>query len=116
MDLGKLRAEYLARLEASLRKAVAVLSALPGVRGILLFGSYARGQRDLFTDLDLIVIMESDEDFLSRTARVYEYLDFPVDADVLVYTPEEFAALRERPFFRRALREGKVLHEKGRVF
>ena len=80
---------------------------------VILFGSYAAGRRDLFTDLDLLVVMESQQDFLTRTAQLYSELAAGVDLDLLVYTPQEFDRMRERGFLRHALKHGSVLYEKG---
>ena len=78
---------------------------------VILFGSYARGRRDLFTDLDLFVIMDSSADFVTRTAQLYQELHPSVDMDLLVYTPAEFERIRHRGFFRHILEEGEVLYE-----
>uniref|UniRef100_A0A7V4TJC2 Nucleotidyltransferase domain-containing protein n=1 Tax=Candidatus Caldatribacterium saccharofermentans TaxID=1454753 RepID=A0A7V4TJC2_9BACT len=112
MDLAQKREEYCKKLETSLEKIVEVLAAFPEVRRIVLFGSYARGRRDLLTDLDILVVMETPLDFPARSALLYEKLFLPVDCDILVYTPEEFERLKDRPFLRRILEEGKVLYER----
>ena len=57
---------------------------------VITFGSYATGRRDLFTDLDLVVIMETKEVFIQRTVELYRNLNCEVDLDLFVYTPEEF--------------------------
>lgn len=59
---------------------------------IIAFGSYARGEHDPESDLDLIVELESDKPFWERTIEVGK-LFVPRDwaLDLLVYTPEEFA-------------------------
>lgn len=49
---------YAALLDSELERLVARLREL-GARKIVLFGSYAEGRRDLWTDLDLFVVMES---------------------------------------------------------
>jgi predicted nucleotidyltransferase len=85
---------------------------MPEVKLVVLFGSYAAGRRDLFTDLDILVVMESPLDFITRTAQLYRRLSVGVDMDLLVYTPEELGSNKKRPFFRHALGTGKVLYEK----
>lgn len=87
------------------------LKALGATR-VILFGSVARGEVGKRSDLDLIVVLDAPGRFLDRLALVDEALrERDVPLDVLVYTPEEFAELsRTRPFLRRALREGRVLH------
>jgi len=106
------REAYTRLLEEALQDLVSKLSQLEGVRRISLFGSYARGRRDLFTDLDVLVIMETPLSFLERLRMLYQRVSVPVDLDLLCYTPEEFVALKERPFFKRLLDEEVVLYEK----
>ena len=59
---------------------------------VIAFGSYARGEHDPESDLDLIVELESEKPFWERTIEVGR-LFVPRDwaLDLLVYTPEEFA-------------------------
>lgn len=98
------------RLEAELERIVRLFPGL-GVRRAILFGSLARGDVGGHSDVDLILIAESNESFVQRGGRFYEALVPTVGMDILVYTPEEFETMRQRPFFRRALRDGKVIYE-----
>lgn len=104
------RARYVRRLGEAVEEIRRRLGALAEVRELILFGSFARGQADLFTDLDVLVVMETDEPVLDRLRRLYSLLALPVDLDLLCYTPAEFARARERPFLRHALRGAVVLH------
>ena len=97
-------------LERELRRMVHRLRQLGAVK-VILFGSYARGRVDPLTDLDLIVVLESDLPYLERTAGVYRWVAPRVAADILVYTPEEWANMQGRPFVQRALTEGRVVYE-----
>jgi predicted nucleotidyltransferase len=99
-------------LDQALERIVAFLSARPDVQTIILIGSYAAGQRDLFTDLDILVVMDSPLDYLARTDQLRAALQTGVDVDLLVYTPEEFEQLRDKPFLNQALKGSKVLYEK----
>lgn len=110
--LAEKRVAYAARLEEAVREIAAKLSRLDGVHRVSLFGSYARGRADLFTDLDVLVVMDTDRSFLDRLRMLYPHLAVPVDLDLLCYTPEEFRALKERPFLRRILQDEVVLYEK----
>lgn len=112
MDLVERRAAYVRKLEASCGHLVRVLSAMPEVERILLFGSYARGRRDLLTDLDVLVIMRTNLAPLERTKRLYQTLALPVDLDLLCLTPEEFEVAKEGPFLKAILKEGVMLYEK----
>ncbi|MGH2543111.1 MAG: nucleotidyltransferase domain-containing protein [Ardenticatenaceae bacterium] len=112
--LADQRRMYQEALAAALAAIVAALARRPEVERVILFGSYAEGRRDLFTDLDILIVMQSPLDFVTRTAEMYRYLSdvIGVDVDLLVYTPEELQRNRGRAFFRQALEKGKVLYEK----
>lgn len=102
--------EYAKLLEQSIK---VILDKLTGrVEKISVFGSYARGRRDLFTDLDILIIMKSEKPFLERTKGMYGLLSLPVDADILCYTPEELEKMKTRAFIRKILKEEVVLYEK----
>jgi uncharacterized protein len=58
---------------------------------VILFGSHARGDARPDSDLDLIVVMQSDKPMLQRMLEVDSIFGFRRWAmDVIVYTPEEF--------------------------
>ncbi|PWH13426.1 MAG: hypothetical protein DDG58_14190 [Ardenticatenia bacterium] len=107
------RQAHVQLLEQELSRLVAQLQAMPEVHQVILFGSYAAGRRDLFTDLDLIVVMDSPLGFVDRLADLYRRLQFAVDVDLLAYTPEEFEQMQQRPFLRHALTTGKVLYARN---
>ncbi len=115
MELEQKRIAYRQALEEGLDEILGRLREMPEVVKAILFGSYAAGRRDLFTDLDLIVVMDSDQDFVQRTAGLYQKLQVGVDLDLLVYTPDEFEKMRERGFLRHALETGQVIYEKKRA-
>ena len=112
MDLDQKRKEYHHSLETSLERIILQLSEIPEILKVISFGSYARGKRDLFTDLDLIVIMETEKEFIQRTTDLYQLLQSAVDLDLLVYSPEEFKKMQEGSFIRKALDNGQVIYEK----
>jgi predicted nucleotidyltransferase len=80
---------------------------------IILFGSYARGDFDKGSDLDLLVILREVEDRIEEMVRLRRALkDIPMAIDVVVYSRadvEERQHLRGTMLYH-ALREGKVLH------
>ena len=66
----------------------------PELQALGYFGSYARGDEGFGSDLDLIaVVAHSPLAFMER-ARHWKTETLPVPADVLVYTVEEWEALR----------------------
>jgi len=98
-------------LEEKLKKLVERLKKDKSIRLILLFGSMARGDVGSASDIDLIIVKETDKKFLDRLDEFYEGAEIAMD--VLVYTPEEFERMKDRGFIRRAIEEGKVLYEAG---
>ncbi len=83
---------------------------------IILFGSWARGDARPGSDLDLLVIKESDEPGYRRDAALYRALaGLNAPVDVLTYTPEEIRDWSAAPqaFVTTALREGKVVYERN---
>ena len=82
---------------------------------IILFGSYAYGNPDKDSDLDLLIIKETDDKFRQRTLNVRRILSEEnglIGLDILVYTPKEIAKRLEAgdSFLSKLLREGIVLY------
>ncbi len=78
----------------------------------MLFGSYARGEADAFSDVDLLLIEPTELPFVERGLRHLPLFAFGVGLDLLVYTPEEWERLRreQSPFAERVEREGIVVY------
>lgn len=67
----------------------------PELKALGYFGSYARGDEGFGSDLDLVaVVAHSPLPFLER-ARHWKTEALPVPADLLVYTAEEWEAVRD---------------------
>ena len=111
-DLVARRAEHVRTLDLAVRRLVETLAGVKGVTRVSLFGSYARGRRDLFTDLDVLVVWDTDLAPVERLKVLYRLLHLPVDLDLVCYTPAEFEAMHGRPFFRQITTEERVLLEK----
>src|SRR6266446_7174570 len=61
---------------------------------VYVFGSWARGEADELSDLDIVVIKRTTVPFFERLREVSRLLPAGTGAvDILVYTPEEFAAM-----------------------
>ncbi len=88
-----------------------------GAAKAIVFGSVARGEPSPRSDVDLIVIKETDKRFLDRYDGVFAELSQALDGpalDLLVYTPAELERMRERRFISQALEEGVVIYERDR--
>lgn len=62
----------------------------PEVQRIGYFGSYARGDAGVGSDLDLIVIVERAQRAFMERALDWDLSGLPVPAEILVYTREEW--------------------------
>jgi len=68
----------------------------PEVLRIGYFGSYARGDWGVGSDLDLIIIVAaSDREFVQRAVG-WDTTPLPVPADLLVYTQTEWQTLEQQ--------------------
>ena len=106
----KATAQDRARLEQEIARVVEQLRAM-GAETIVLFGSLAREELSLFTDIDLLVVFEEDRPSRELTREVYQRLDAREAVDILAYSRRAMAGLQDRPFFRHILSYGKVLYE-----
>ena len=71
------------------------------VLNVFVFGSFARGTNTKNSDLDLIIIKNTEERFLERYKSFRDLDDnIGLPIDVLVYTEKEWADVRERKFFK----------------
>ena len=102
-------------LEAEIQRYLSLLQEHYQPERVLLFGSLAAGNTSDWSDIDLVIIKETNKRFLDRTKEVMQLLRPKVGVDILVYTPAEFAQLsQERAFVRTEIVEkGKVLYERG---
>ena len=83
---------------------------------VILFGSHARGDAGLDSDVDLLVVMHFEGAARDKGLEIMQALhDFLIPVDVIVTSPEDFAWRKdvigtiEWP----AAREGKVLYARS---
>ncbi|MFQ5789696.1 MAG: nucleotidyltransferase domain-containing protein [Acidobacteriota bacterium] len=71
------------------------------------FGSYARGDWGVGSDLDLVAVVEDSPEPFERRALTWDLYPLPVPADLLVYTEQEWDRMQREAsaFFRRLARE-----------
>lgn len=80
---------------------------------VILFGSHAYGEPTGDSDVDLLVVMETEENPLHVAARISASVDHPFPLDIVVVRPSELReALRERNVFEtEVVTKGVVLYE-----
>ena len=78
------------------------------------FGSYARGDWGVGSDLDLVIVVESSEQPFERRGIEWEVSELPVPADILVYTQAEWDFLSQQSrFYQTLMREAVWVYVKG---
>ena len=82
---------------------------------VILFGSYAYGQPTEDSDVDLLVVMDTDESPLHVAAKIAAAIEHPFPLDIVVRTPVEFASAvhRKGVFATEVVTKGITLYEAG---
>ena len=82
---------------------------------VILFGSYAYGQPTEDSDVDFLVVMDTDESPLHVAAKIAAAIEHPFPLDIVVRTPTEFASAvhRRGVFATEVATKGITLYEAG---
>ena len=102
--------------KATIRAVAQLIAERFDPEQIILFGSHARGNAGSHSDIDLLVVLKSLDDWPKRDnpirAAIAEHFILPVD--VLVTTPERLARQRDNPysFVNTALESKQILYER----
>ena len=83
---------------------------------IIVFGSYARGEADRDSDLDLLVVMDVEGSCRRKANEIDLALaDRTVPMDLIVVTPSQYDRQKDLvgTVVRQAAREGKVLYDRA---
>lgn len=79
---------------------------------VILFGSLANGNIHEFSDIDLVIIKDSDKSFYERLEEIAQIAQPNVGADILVYTPQEFESIQDRLFIKEEIiKKGKIIYD-----
>lgn len=99
--------------EKDIKKVAEQLGIASNAVRVILFGSYARGDAGNNSDVDFMVITDSDLPRYKRSRDLYKmFRPYPFGMDILVYTPLEIENAKKSPvsFVSNILREGKTLY------
>ena len=80
---------------------------------IILFGSYARGNPQPESDVDLLIIIDASLKEREQSLKIRRSLGVLFGLDLIVHTPKRLAQRLEMgdSFLRDVIQEGKVLYE-----
>jgi len=99
--------------EQDIKQVAIQLGTAANANQVILFGSYARGDANENSDVDFMIITESDLPRYKRSRELYKiFKPYPFGMDIIVYTPQEIEKARKSPisFVSNVLREGKSLY------
>ncbi len=104
--------ERKAMLQESLDYLAEQLKRL-GALKIIVFGSFAQDNVDVYSDLDLLVIMPSTKTGKEWMEIIYDSIDRKVESDIIVYNDKEFKEMLPISTFLQNVVKGKVVYEKA---
>lgn len=81
---------------AAARFAALEAANRPGLLKLGYFGSYARGDWGVGSDLDLVAVVESSDQPFTERPLDWDLMGLPVPAEILIYTTQEWEELLER--------------------
>jgi len=101
------------KLAFDLSRLVNAITKVDGVLGIILFGSAARGDRDEYSDYDLLVLFKDEKSLWTQWDRLYEQVgELRLLVHVIPKTLKEFRETTEPTFLESVLKDGKILYMK----
>jgi len=83
------------------------------IKKAVLFGSFSKRSQTRKSDLDLMIITETDKRFFDRYEqfdKIHEIINDRA-VDMLIYTTSELSSISHRPFIKRILLEGETIYE-----
>ncbi len=85
---------------------------------IILFGSYAWGKPTKDSDVDLLIIKNTEKKFFQRLFEVRQITDGEMPLDILVRTPSEVKKRLKLGdfFYEDIINKGKFLYEKSKKY
>ena len=102
-------------LEAELQRILGIIREKVRPEKVVLFGSLASGKQRPESDIDLLIIQNSNENMFNRVRRIEELLNRKYAADLIVLTPREVKILLDsnNRYLHGILANGKVLYERA---
>jgi len=97
-------------IKAELDKYVEFISSLTGVLQIYLFGSYAYGEPQSTSDIDLMVVVDNNLDPFKTAYKIKRsFANHGLDVDIVVNRVSAFEEASEYSPFQKTIKENGVL-------
>ena len=101
--------------QAVRRWANTLLQERPDITQVGYFGSYARGDWGVGSDLDVVLVVASSNQPFERRSAEWDTAELPVPTQLLVYTESEWESLRrDSRFYQTLSREVVWIYQRQR--
>jgi len=82
-------------------------------RLVILFGSFATGDINEGSDVDILVVADFEKKFIDRVKKLMDINTFRIPIEPIGYTPKEFDEMgkRRNPFIMKVMEKGKVMYK-----
>lgn len=105
------------RLKKILKEYINILTGQFNIYSIVLFGSYARGNPDNYSDIDLAVFSESfgkePIDEMTMLCKLRREVD--TDIEPLPFSKDDFLKHSSKDFIHEILMNGKIIYKDGNI-
>lgn len=105
--LCRINIEHSEQVYEQLKELATLLKTRYVVRKVYLYGSFARGDFNEGSDIDLIIVGEFEGRMPERIKKVIDLTPLPIEP--LVYTESEFDEMKDRIFLQEVLATAKEL-------
>jgi predicted nucleotidyltransferase len=104
-----------ALLEENLLRVKEALISKYHPEKIILFGSLANGIVNETTDIDLLIVKDTQKSYNDRLRDIVSICDYDVGIDFMVYNPDELKELMKTNAFVRneIIKKGKVIYDRA---
>jgi len=84
-----------------------------GVLKVILFGSFNEDDVDIYSDIDLLVIMPNSKTTKKWVNIIYTKIERNIASDLIIYNEKDFEEMQPKSSFLNHIKEtGKILYEK----
>lgn len=112
-DILKRKSERKEKLKNSLNSIKNQLIKI-GAEKIIIFGSYAKEDIDINSDLDLLIVMPSTKTGKEWIKYIYDIIDSNIATDIIAYNRNEFQEkLITNSFLSHIKNTGTIIYEKA---